>query len=145
MRNSSVPTVSLLFLHGLGSVLNLVRPDRYSEVATLPCVSQCQCKVQRPVRFRTPPQAVHCELQHVDDMHGVDLRRLGAAQCSSVLCAVLLSHCLPVLLFLCCRHTCTHTHTHTLACTLKSSLHTVGKTGVTDWMLPPEYFSAALL
>lgn len=35
----------------------------------------------------------------------------------------------------------THTHSHTL----KSSLHTVGKTGVTDWMLPAERFSAALL
>lgn len=61
-----------------------------------------------------------------------DLRRLSAAQCSSVLCAVLLPHCLFLQ---------THTHAHTL----KSSLHTAGKTGVTDWMLPAEYFSAVLL
>lgn len=71
---------------------------------------------------------------------GDDPRRLNGAQCSSVLCAALLSHHRSDP---CCSFCPANTHrslTHTLACTLKTSTHTVGKTGVTDWMLPAEHF-----
>lgn len=101
------------------------------------CVS-AECK--RPVQFRASPRVVLRELQHMDVL-GVVLRRLSTAQCCPVLLAVFLLDPRFISLFLSCKHTHTRHHAHTL----KSSLYTVGKTGVSDWMLPAEHFSAALI
>lgn len=120
------------FSPALRSVLNFARPHRYSEAATL---ALCESvSVQSPevilvVDFSSGRSTwdVACARQSGPE----EAQRRTMLLCS--LCCSSTSLSLSALQ--------THTHAHTL----KSSLHTVGKTGVTDWMLPAEYFSATLL